>query len=144
MIILGKRLISYDTVIQSCVSQNKRRQSSKRYRGVANIKYQKPRKGFYPRLTLTLNGVTHSTNPGKLQKNGQHTLYDSPKLTGWSSWILLFDFTFMHPHRLSKQAPSTNSTSYNLSLSSTTSEVCCGIVKVSEVQNKDHLNMLQT
>ena len=38
--------ISYGTVVQLCVQRNKRRLSSKRFRGVANVKYQKARKGF--------------------------------------------------------------------------------------------------
>ena len=39
-------MFSYGTVIQLCVHQNKRRMSSACYKGVANIKYQRPRKGF--------------------------------------------------------------------------------------------------
>jgi hypothetical protein len=37
---------SYGTVIQLCVHRNKRRMSSARYKGIGNIKYQRPRKGF--------------------------------------------------------------------------------------------------
>ena len=37
---------SYGTVLHLCVHRNKRRISSRRYKGVANIKYQRARKGF--------------------------------------------------------------------------------------------------
>lgn len=40
------RHFSYGTVVQFCVSRHKRRLSSKRYKGVANIKYQRARKCF--------------------------------------------------------------------------------------------------
>ena len=40
------RTFSFGTVVQLCVPRNKRRLSSKRYRGVANVKHQKAWKGF--------------------------------------------------------------------------------------------------
>ena len=40
------RHFSYGTVVQLCVSRHKRRLSSKRYKGVANVKYQRARKCF--------------------------------------------------------------------------------------------------
>ena len=40
------RTFSYGTVVQLCVPRNKRRISSKRYKGVANIKHQRACKGF--------------------------------------------------------------------------------------------------
>ena len=38
--------ISYGTVVQLCISRNERKLSRKRYKGVANIKYQRACKGF--------------------------------------------------------------------------------------------------
>ena len=46
--------ISYGTVTQLCVSRNKRRKSSKQYKGVANLKYQRAKKRF----TLKFNPDT--------------------------------------------------------------------------------------
>lgn len=40
------RHFSIGTVVQLCIPRNKRRLSSKLYKGVANIKYQRARKGF--------------------------------------------------------------------------------------------------
>ncbi|KAK3754306.1 hypothetical protein QZH41_006635 [Actinostola sp. cb2023] len=67
--------ISYGTVVQLCVPRNKRRLSSKRYKGVANIKYQKARKGF----NLKFNPDSKWSRSlykclDKLQKDGQHIL----------------------------------------------------------------------
>lgn len=41
-----KRHFSYGTVVELCVARNKRRQSSKRYRGVAKVTTRRARKGF--------------------------------------------------------------------------------------------------
>ena len=41
-----KRHISYGTVVQLCVSRNKLRKSSQRYKAVAKIKTRRARKGF--------------------------------------------------------------------------------------------------
>lgn len=67
--------ISYGTVVQLCVPRNKRRKSKNRYRGVANMKYQRSRKGF----DLKFNpDVKWSRSFYKcldtLQKDGQHIL----------------------------------------------------------------------
>lgn len=67
--------ISYGTVVQLCIPINKRRLSSKRYKGAANIKYQKARKGF----NLKFNPDTKWSRSlykciDKLQKDGQHIL----------------------------------------------------------------------
>ena len=40
------RNVSYGTVVQLCVPRHKRHRSSKRYSGVANVKYIRARKGF--------------------------------------------------------------------------------------------------
>ncbi len=40
------RNVSYGTVVQLCVPRHKRHRSSKRYSGVANVKYMRARKGF--------------------------------------------------------------------------------------------------
>jgi hypothetical protein len=41
----GEKL-SYGTIVELCVPRNKRHTASKRYKGVANVRYQQARKGF--------------------------------------------------------------------------------------------------
>ena len=69
------RDFSYGTVVQLCVPRHKRHRSSKRYSGVANVKYMRARKGF----TLKFNpdckwsrSMYKSLN--ELEKDGKHIL----------------------------------------------------------------------
>ena len=67
--------ISYGTVVQLCVPRNKLRQSSKRYKGVANIKYQKPRKGFDLKFNPDMKwSRSFYKCLDKLQNDGRHIL----------------------------------------------------------------------
>ena len=52
---LYSRKISYGTVVQLCVARNKRRRSSKNYKGVAKVTTRRARKGF----TLRYNPDSH-------------------------------------------------------------------------------------
>ena len=67
--------ISYGTVVQLCVPRNKRRKSMNRYKGVANVKYQRSRKGFDMKFNPD---VKWSRSLYKcldtLQNDGQHIL----------------------------------------------------------------------
>lgn len=141
--------ISYGTVVQLCIPRNKRRLSSKRYKGAANIKYQKARKGF----NLKFNPDTKWSRSlykclDKLKKDGQHILLlnrddqagfrldstythkSAPSLNvGNPSLTTHTDFLNKHPTQL-------QTTSYNFSSTSTTSEICCGVVKASAVHEK--------
>ncbi len=91
---------SYGTVIQLCVHRNKRRKSSKRYKGVANIRYQRPRKGF----SLKFNPDTKWSRSlykclDNLQIDGSHILLlNRDDQAGFH-----LDSTFTH-----KSAPSLN------------------------------------
>ena len=67
--------LSYGTIIQLCIHCNKGRMSSKRYKGVANIRYQRPRKAF----SLKFNPDTKWSRSlykclEKLQIDGSHIL----------------------------------------------------------------------
>lgn len=66
---------SYGTVLHLCVHRNKRRISSKRYKGVANITYQQASKGF----SLKFNPDTKRSRSlykclDKVQIDGKHML----------------------------------------------------------------------
>ena len=142
--------ISYGTVVQLCIPRNKRKLSRKRYKGVANIKYQRARKGFNIKLNPDAKwSRSFYKCLDKLQRDGQHILLlnrddqagfrldstythksspsftiDSPSLTTHT------DFLNKHPTQL-------QTTSYNFSSTSTTSEVCCGVVKASAINEKN-------
>ena len=89
----------------SCVHWNKRRMSSKWYKCVAIIKYQRPRKGF----SLKYNADTKRTRTlykwlDKLQIDGSHILLNHDDQAGFC-----LDSTFPH-----KNMPSLNVHSSNL------------------------------
>lgn len=70
----GEKL-SYGTIVQLCVPRNKRRLASKRYKGVANVRYQRARKGF----SLKYNPDAKWSRSfykclDQLQKDGTHIL----------------------------------------------------------------------
>ena len=154
--------ISYGTVVQLCVPRNKRKLSRKRYKGVANIKYQRARKGF----NLKFNPDSKWSRSlykclDQLQNDGKHMLL----LNRDDQAGFRLDTTFTH-----KSAPSLNAngstitthtdfvnkhqsqlqtTSYILQTTSYKTEVCAGVVKASMVHQKDpsqhaaDINMLQ-
>ena len=49
------RKFAYGTVVELCVARNKRRRSSKRYRGLAKVTTRRARKGF----SLRFNPDSH-------------------------------------------------------------------------------------
>ena len=55
------RHFSYGTVVQLCVARHRRRLSSKRHKGVANVKYQRARSVFQSSTILIINGAGHCT-----------------------------------------------------------------------------------
>jgi hypothetical protein len=141
---------SYGTVIQLCVHRNKRRMSSTRYKGVANIKYQRPRKGF----NLKFNPDTKWSRSlykclDQLQIDGKHALLlnrddqagfrlDST-FTHKSTPSLNVDGPTLTTHTdfLNKHQTQLQTTSYNFTKTVTTSEVCIGVVKASGVHQKN-------
>lgn len=138
------RHFSYGSVVQLCVARNKRRCSSKCYRGVAKVTTQRARKGF----NLRFNPDTHWSAAfykglNELQlKDGRDmclinrddasgfrldTLttckqYASPTLKGHEVLTTRTDYVNKYPSLL-------QTTSYNFTATQTTEEVCVGVVK---------------
>lgn len=142
------RHFSYGTVVQLCVPRHKRHRSSKRYSGVANVKYMRARKGF----TLKFNpdckwsrSMYKSLN--ELQKDGRHMLLvNRDDQAGFR-----LDSTFTHKNYpvlsvkptlttrtdfLNKYQAQLQVTSYNFSKTSNTVEQCVGVVKASGIHEK--------
>lgn len=132
---------SYGTVLHLCVHRNKRRISSKRYKGVANITYQQASRGF----SLKFNPDTKRSRSlykclDKVQIDGKHMLLlnrddqagfrldstlthnNTPSLNV-SSPTLTTHTDFLNKHQTQLQA-----TSYNFTKTATTSEVYIGAV----------------
>lgn len=132
---------SYGTVLHLCVHRNKRRISSKRYKGVANVTYQQASKGF----SLKFNPDTKRSRSlykclDKVQIDGKHMLLlnrddqagfrldstlthnNTPSLNV-SSPTLTTHTDFLNKHQTQLQT-----TSYNFTKTATTSEVCIGAV----------------
>lgn len=132
---------SYGTVLHLCVHRNKRRISSKRYKGVANITYQQASKGF----SLKFNPDTKRSRSlykcfDKVQIDGKHMLllnrddqagfrldstltHNNTASLNVSSPTLTTHTDFLNKHQTQLQA-----TSYNFTKTATTSEVCIGAV----------------
>ena len=142
------RHFSYGTVVQLCVPRRKRHQSSKRYSGVANVKYMRARKGF----TLKYNpdykwsrSMYKSLN--ELQQDGKHMLL----LNRDDQAGFRLDSTFTHKNHpvlsvkpalttrtdfLNKYQAQLQVTSYNFSKTASTDEQCVGVVKASALHEK--------
>ena len=136
--------------------------SSKWYKCVAIIKYQRPRKGF----SLKYNADTKWTRAlykwlDKLQIDGSHILLNRDDQAGFC-----LDSTFPHKNMPSLNVHSSNltthteflnkhqtqlqTTSYNFTETSAASEVCAAIVKPAGVHQKNptqytvNMEILQT
>ena len=153
---------SYGTVLHLCVHRNKRRISSRRYKGVANIKYQRARKGFNLKF-----------NPDAKWSRSLYKCLDKLQIDGKQMLLLnrddqagfRLDSTFTHNNTpslnvsgptltthtdfLNKHQTQLQTTSYNFTKTTTTSEVCIGVVKASGLHKKNpaqhaaDLDMLQ-
>lgn len=145
-----KEKISYGTVVQLCVARNKRKLSSKRYKGIANIKYQKARKGFNLKFNCDAKwSRSFYKSLDQLQQDGQHILL----LNRDDQAGFRLDSTYTHKNTpslnangptittrtdfLNKHQSQLQTTSYNFSSTLTTSEICCGVVKASIVHEKN-------
>ena len=137
------------TVVQLCVPRNKLRQSSKRCKGVANIKYQKPRKGFDLKFNPDMKwSRSFYKCLDKLQNDGRHILLlNRDDQAGFRldstythksipSFNVGSPTVTTHTDFLNKHQAQLQTTSYNFSSTSTTSEVCCGVVKAYVVHEK--------
>ena len=121
-----------------------------RYRGVANIKYQRPKKGFNLKFnpdTKWSRSLNKSLN--KLQTDGKHILL----LNRDDQAGFRLDSTFTHQSVpslnadgptvttqidfLNKHQTQLQTTSFNFTKIKTTTEVCIGAVKASGVHQKN-------
>ena len=137
------RQFSYGTVVHLCVARNKKRLSSKRYEGLAKIRYQRVRKGF----SLWFNPDTKwsrsmyknldklqcdCTNCVLLKRDDQAGFRLDTTFTHKShgqTTSTRTDFVNKHPCQL-------QTTCYNFTKTSTTSEACAGVVKSSVIHEK--------
>lgn len=159
------RSFSYRTVVQLCVARNKRRLSSKRYKGVANVVCRRSRKGF----TLRYNPDSHWSaamykgldilqlrdgrdmciiNRDDAAGFRMDTLttcrqYRTPVIRGEDINTTRTDFVSKYPSTLQV-------TSYNFTESDTVGEICAGVVKApiglhpkNPCQHSEDLKMLQ-
>ena len=158
------RKFSYGTVVQLCVARNKRRRSSKNYKGVAKVTTRKARKGFtlkynpdshwsaalYKGLnwlqftdgTDILN-INHDDASGfRLDTMATHCQHPNPMVQGEQVVTTHTDYV--------NKYPSTLQTSYNFTGTSTTPELCAGVVKASKIfpknpsQHSADLSILET
>ena len=143
---------SYGTVIQLCVPRNKRRQSAKRYAGVAKVTSRRARKGFnlqlnpdehwsaalYSGLTKleyvdgrNLVNINRDDSTGfRLDTLTTCSQYKTPIVQGRELLTTRTDYVNKHPSLL-------QTTSYNFSKTNTTGEVCVGVVKAFPLHQKN-------
>ena len=143
------RRFSYGTVVQLCVPRHKRRLSSKRYKSVANVKYQRARKGFSLKY-----------NPDTKWSRSMYKLFKQLLRDGKSILLLNRDdqpdsaltrSTFTHKNYpmlslkhtnttrtdfVNKHSTQLQTTSYNFTKTETTDELCAGVVKASKLHEK--------
>ena len=142
------RHFSYGTVVQLCVCRHKRRLSSKRYKGVANVKYQRARKSFSIKYNPDCKWSRSLYKVlDQLQRDGKHImLLNRDDQAGFR-----LDSTYTHKSLptlsvrptattrtdfMNKYSAQLQVTSYNFSKTSTSAEVCVGIVKASGLHEK--------
>ena len=147
-----KRKFGYGTVVQLCVARNKRRQSAKRYKAVANVISRRARKGFtlrfnpdrhwsaalYRRLdALQLKDGTDILNINRDDQAGfrldtlsTHSKHATLCIAEEQPLTTKTDYVNSYPSTL-------QTTSYNFSGTETTSEVCAGIVKAVPLHSKN-------
>ena len=146
------RHFAYGTVIELCVPRNKHRRSSKRYRGLAKVTSRRARKGFNIRYSPDMHwSASFYKGLQKIQYvDGQNILnvnrddatgfrldtlttckqYTNPTVQGKEILGTRTDYVNKHPSVL-------QTTSYNFTQTSTTPEVCVGVVKATPIHKKN-------
>ena len=139
---------SYGSIVQLCVCRHRRRLSSKRYREVANVRYQRARKSF----TLKFNPDFKWSRSfykllNQLQNDGKHALL----LNRDDQAGFRLDSTYTHKNQpvlsvkptatthtdfTNKYAAQLQVTSYNFSKTATSDEICVGVVKATGLHEK--------
>ena len=153
-----KRHFSFGTVVQLCVARNKRRQSAKRYKGVAKVTSRRARKGFmlkynpdahwsaafYRNLNLVqytdgrhiLNVNRDDAAGFRLDTMATHRLHRTPIVQGSETTTTYTDYVNRYKAVL-------QTTSYNFSKTKTTLEYCAGVVKATGLFPKNPTQHLQ-
>lgn len=143
---------SYATVFQLCVPRNRRRRSAKRYMGIAKVTSRRARKGFNLRLNPDAHWsaalhkgwsqLEHVDGRDMLNMNRDDSTgfrldtlttcaqYATPGVQGQEVLTTRTDYVNKHPSVL-------QTTPYNFSKTSTTGEVCVGVVKASPLHQKN-------
>lgn len=135
---------AYGTVVQLCIARNRRRCSSKRYKGVARVTTRRARKGFMLKynpdthwssaLYKGLNLLQFTDGSDKVIVNrddaagyrldtlSTHRLHRNPVVQGHEILTTRTDFVNNYPSIL-------KTTSYNFTGTKNTPEMCAGVVK---------------
>ncbi|XP_028409254.1 uncharacterized protein LOC114531845 [Dendronephthya gigantea] len=146
-----KRNFAYGTVVQMCIARNKRRRSAGRYKGLAKVVHRRARIGFNLRfnpdshwsaaLYSELNKIqytdgTNITNIGRDDQAGfrldtmsTHKLHGSLCVSGKEALTTRTDYVNNYPSTL-------QTTSYNFPATTTSGEICAGMVKAAGLYEK--------
>ena len=152
-------------MVQLCVARNKRRKSASNYRGLARVTTRRARKGFTLKLNPDnhwsgafyrgLNWLQYTDGRDILNINrddaagysldtlATHGKHATPVVTARETLTTRTDYVNIYASTL-------QTTSYNFTASSTTSEMCAGLVKPSKIfpknpaQHAADLKMLTT
>ena len=159
-----KRTFSYGTTVQLCVARNRRRKSSARYKGLAQVTTRRARKGFQlrynpdfhwscalyrglPHIELTdgrsIINVNRDDAAGfRLDTLATNKQYAAPAVIG-------SDVVTTHTDYVNRYRSVLQTTSYNFTGTATTLEYCAGVVKAqplfpkSPAQHAADFEMLQ-
>lgn len=145
------RAFSYGTVVQLCIPRNKRRMSAKRYQGLAQVTSRRCRKGFCLKFNPDshwsaafykgLNELQYVDGTDLLNVNRDDATgfrldtlttckqYKTPVVQGKDTLTTRTDFVNKYPSLL-------QTTSYNFTGTSSTAEVCVGVVKAPKLYEK--------
>ena len=145
------RHFSYGSVVELCVSRNKRRRSAKRYKGLAKVTSRRARKGFNIRFNPDSHwsGAFYKGLNGFQFKDGSNALilnrddaagfrldtlttskqYTTPTVCGRDVLTTRTDYVNKYPSIL-------QTTSYNFSKTHNTPEICVGVVKAPGLHQK--------
>ena len=147
-----QRKFAFGTVVQLCVARNERHRSCKRYKGLAQVTSRRARKGFNIRYNPDshwssafykgLNELQYVDGRDLLIINRDDATgfrldtlttckqYKTPTVYGQEILTTRTDYVSSHPAVL-------QTTSYNFTGTSTTSEKCVGVVKAAPIHKKD-------
>ena len=147
-----KRKFAFGSVVQLCVTRNKRRSSAKRYLGLAKVTTRRARKGFNIRYNpdshwsaafykglkdIQYKDGKYITNINRDDASGfrldtlsTHKQYPTPVLHGQDVLTTRTDY-------VNKYSSTLQTTSYNFSATDTTTENCVGVVKAQPLHHKN-------